>query len=48
MIVTIKTGKYSSAQGPRVAQHSDGRVTITTGRAQLTGFPVGRLTPAGI
>ncbi|MDN5567822.1 MAG: hypothetical protein L0G27_03560 [Paracoccus sp. (in: a-proteobacteria)] len=48
MIITIKTGTHSSAQGPRVAQHSDGRVTINTGRAHLTGFPIARLTPTGI
>lgn len=47
-ITTIQTGTRSSAQGPRVAQHPDGRVTISTGRGTLTGFPVARLTPMGI
>lgn len=47
-IVTISTGTRSSAQGPRLANHPDGRVTISTGRGTLTGWPVGRLTPTGI
>lgn len=45
---TIQTGTRSSAQGPRIACHPDGRVTIATGRGTLTGWPVGRLTPTGI
>ncbi|CAM3097894.1 hypothetical protein PANO111632_02865 [Paracoccus nototheniae] len=45
-IVTIQTGTRSSAQGPRLAQHPDGRVTISTGRGTLTGWPIARLTPA--
>lgn len=45
-ITTIQTGTRSSAQGPRVAQHPDGRVTISTGRGTLTGFPVARQTSA--
>lgn len=48
LIGTIKTGNHSSAQGPRVTQHPDGRITIQTGSGTLTGFPVGRLTPTGI
>ena len=44
---TIRTGRYSSAQGPRLAQHADGRVTIATARGTLTGFPVGRPAPKG-
>ena len=48
MIVTIKTGTHSSAQGPKVSQHNDGRITIDTGRSLLTGYPIWRLTPTGI
>ncbi|MCG6112570.1 MAG: hypothetical protein MEQ74_10360 [Paracoccus sp.] len=45
---TIQTGPHSSAQGPRVTEAADGRVTISTGRGTLTGFPVGRLAPMGV
>lgn len=48
MFATIQTGPHSSAQGPRLAQHPDGRVTISTGRGTLTGFPIGRLAPMGV
>ena len=48
MFATIQTGPHSSAQGPRVTQHADGRVTISIGRGTLTGFPVGRLMPTGV
>lgn len=43
-IVTIITGTRSSAQGTAVKRHADGRVTISIGRATLTGYPVGRVT----
>lgn len=48
MFATIQTGPHSSAQGPRIAQHGDGRVTISTGRDTVTGRPLPRLTPTGI
>lgn len=47
-IVTIQTGTRCRAQGPRLAQHPDGRVTISTGRSTLTGLPIARLTPMGL
>ncbi|MDP5308704.1 hypothetical protein [Paracoccus spongiarum] len=48
MFATIKTGSHSSAQGLRILQHADGRVTISTGRGTLTGFPVGHMLPMGV
>lgn len=39
-IATIRTGAHSSAQGPRLARHADGRITILAGRRRLTGWPV--------
>ncbi|WP_168217303.1 hypothetical protein [Paracoccus liaowanqingii] len=47
-IATIQTGTRSSAQGPRLAQHPDGRITISTGHGTLTGWPIARLTPMGL
>ncbi len=43
MLTTISVAGTISAQGPRVANHADGRVTILSGLARLTGWPVGRL-----
>jgi sulfate transport system substrate-binding protein len=42
MIATIQLAGTITAQGARVADHPDGRVTIADGRRRLTGWPVGR------
>lgn len=42
MFTTIQTGPHSLAQGNPVRAHADGRVTISTGVAELTGWPVRR------
>ena len=42
MLTTITLGAHISAQGVKVAEHLDGRVTIETGRERLTGWPVPR------
>ncbi|MDZ4136504.1 MAG: sulfate ABC transporter substrate-binding protein, partial [Paracoccaceae bacterium] len=42
MLTTITVAGQISAQGLKVEDHLDGRVTIETGRQRLTGWPVGR------
>lgn len=42
MIATISLAGTVTAQGPVIASHDDGRVTIADGLRQLTGWPVGR------
>ena len=43
MLTTIAVAGQITAQGDKIADHADGRVTISTGIARLTGWPVGRL-----
>lgn len=43
MLTTIMLAGHSSAQGIKLQDHADGRVTISTGRAQLIGWPIARL-----
>lgn len=42
MLSTITIAGSISAQGTKVRDHADGRVTISTGAQELTGFPVSR------
>jgi sulfate/thiosulfate transport system substrate-binding protein len=42
MIATIQLAGTITAQGARVADHPDGRITIAEGPRRLTGWPVGR------
>lgn len=42
MFATITVAGTISAQGPIIANHADGRVTIDEGQRQLTGWPIGR------
>lgn len=42
MLTTIRLAGEITAQGLRVADHADGRVTIETGRERLTGWPIPR------
>jgi sulfate transport system substrate-binding protein len=42
MLTTIHVAGAITAQGLKVADHIDGRVTIETGRDRLTGWPVAR------
>lgn len=42
VFTTITLAGSISAQGTRVADHPDGRVTISTGLTRLTGWPVAR------
>ncbi len=44
MFTTITIAGTISAQGTQVREHSDGRVTISTGSKHLTGWPVRRMT----
>lgn len=43
MLTTIITSSRSSAQGEKIRDHADGRVTIAVGRRVLTGQPVARV-----
>ena len=43
MFTTITVAGHITAQGTRVAEHPDGRVTISTGVSRLTGWPVARV-----
>jgi sulfate transport system substrate-binding protein len=43
MLTTIRVAGQITAQGIKVADHIDGRVTIETGRERLVGWPVPRL-----
>lgn len=43
MLTTIAVAGHITAQGDKIAEHADGRVTISTGLSRLTGWPVGRL-----
>mgnify|MGYP006173102247 CR=1 FL=1 len=43
MLTTIAVAGHITAQGNTVAEHADGRVTISTGLSRLTGWPIGRL-----
>ncbi|MFN3722075.1 MAG: sulfate ABC transporter substrate-binding protein [Paracoccaceae bacterium] len=42
MLTTIKVAGQITAQGLKVSEHTDGRVTIETGRERVTGWPVPR------
>lgn len=42
MIATIQLAGTITAQGIRVADHADGRITIADGLRRFTGWPVGR------
>lgn len=42
MLITISLGTHVSAQGVKLADHPDGRVTIASGRDRLTGWPIAR------
>lgn len=48
MLTTIRLAGEITAQGLRVADHTDGRVTIETGREQLTGWPIPRSLRAAV
>jgi sulfate/thiosulfate-binding protein len=43
MLTTITIAGAISAQGTKVQDHDDGRVTISTGVQRYTGWPVGRI-----
>ena len=43
MLTTIAVAGHITAQGDKIADHADGRVTISTGLSRLTGWPIGRL-----
>jgi sulfate transport system substrate-binding protein len=43
MFTTITLAGQITAQGTRVADHADGRVTISTGLTRLTGWPISRV-----
>ncbi|AOZ71109.1 sulfate transporter subunit [Rhodobacter xanthinilyticus] len=46
MITTITLSRHVSAQGPIIARHADGRVTIADGLRRITGWPIARLLRA--
>ncbi len=48
MLTTIKVAGHVTAQGLKVAEHSDGRVTIETGRERVTGWPLPRLVKGAV
>lgn len=48
MFATIQISNFSSAQGTKVRDHSDGRVTISTGSGHLTGWPVRRVLKSAL
>lgn len=48
MLTTIKIADHATAQGLKVAELTDGRVTIETGRERVTGWPVPRFVKAGV
>jgi hypothetical protein len=41
MFRTIRIAGQILAQGLFVSRHADGRVTISTGNREFTGYPVG-------
>ena len=43
MLTTITLAGQITAQGTRIADHADGRVTISTGLSRLTGWPIARI-----
>lgn len=43
MLTTIRIAGDVTAQGLKVAEHTDGRVTVETGRERKTGWPIPRL-----
>jgi len=43
MLTTITLAGQITAQGTRIAEHHDGRVTISTGLTRLTGWPIARV-----
>lgn len=43
MLTTITVAGHITAQGPKLKEHADGRVTISTGLQRLTGWPVARV-----
>lgn len=45
---TIALGRHASAQGLKLQDHEDGRVTICTGNQRLTGWPVTRTLRAAL
>ena len=48
MLTTIQLAGTVTAQGLKVAEHHDGRVTIETGHQRLTGWPVPRFLRGAI
>jgi sulfate/thiosulfate transport system substrate-binding protein len=48
MLTTIKLAGQTLAQGLKVAELADGRVTIETGRERLTGWPLPRLVRGAV
>ncbi len=48
MLTTITIAGNVSAQGIKVAEHLDGRVTIETGRDRVTGWPVPRFLKGAV
>jgi sulfate/thiosulfate transport system substrate-binding protein len=48
MLTTISVASHISAQGVKLHDHADGRVTISTGQQRLTGWPVARFLKAAL
>lgn len=48
VFATIRLSQHVSAQGHKIADHGDGRVTICTGRERITGWPVARSLQAAL
>lgn len=44
MLTTIQLSRHIAAQGIKTKDHADGRVTISDGRQNLTGWPITRFT----
>ena len=48
MLTTIRMSRHISAQGPKIHDHADGRVTIRDGARTLTGWPVARVIRSAV
>ena len=48
MLTTVKVQGQTTAQGLKVAEHGDGRVTIETGRERVTGWPLPRFARVAV
>lgn len=48
MLTTIKLQGQTTAEGLKVAEHPDGRVTVETGCERVTGWPVPRFARAAV